>query len=125
MKKSPRKKLVAKLDKTFSEYIRARDGKCVQCGATERLTCGHLITRSKYSVRWDSTNAFGQCSKCNLLHEYQPERFTSWFIEKYGKEKYLDLVFRSNQIVRYNNDELLFLTETYQELRDKISWGAE
>lgn len=66
-KRYSRKNAVKELDKAFSEYIRARDGKCMQGGnCNGPLTCGHLITRSNYSTRWDEGNAFGQCSGHNF-----------------------------------------------------------
>lgn len=109
-----RKKLVSKLDKVFSLYIRNRDKKCVTCGKTEGLTNGHLITRAKYSVRWSEVNSNCQCRGCNMLHEYQPERYTNWFLNKYGLKKYQSLILESNKIKKYSDTELEGLIKKYE-----------
>lgn len=89
--------------------MKERDKKCVQCGTTLNLTCGHLITRSKYSVRWTLLNCHCQCRNCNFKHEFQPEHFQLWFINKFGLKKYKDLVAQSNQIKHYSRTELFNL----------------
>lgn len=108
-----RKKLVSKLDKVFSEFIRNRDKRCVCCGKTEGLTNGHLITRAKYSVRWSELNCACQCRGCNMLHEYQPERYTDWFIRKHGLKKYQALITESNQIKKFTDTDLEELIKKY------------
>ena len=108
-----RKKLVKKLDKIFSEYIRARDKRCVICGTTKNLQAGHLITRAVYATRWDENNVFAQCRSCNYTHEYRPEIFTSWYIEKFGVEKYVDLNIKAQKIVKYKNGDLETLINYY------------
>ena len=110
-----RKKLIKKLDTVFSIFIRKRDKKCVICGTKERLTNGHLITRSKYSVRWSVVNCHCQCIGCNMLHEYQPERFTLWFIKKFGESVYTKLVLDSNKIRKFSNSDLETLIEQYDK----------
>lgn len=86
-----RQKLVKELDEAFSDYIIARDKKCVTCGSTEQLNCSHLISRRKSALRWDETNCNCQCYPCNCRHNYYPHFYTQWFIDKYGKAKYDEL----------------------------------
>ena len=88
---SNRKKLVAELDRVFSLYIRKRDGRCVLCGATERLQCGHLFSRTAYSTRWHMANAHAQCASHNCMHEHDAWPFYSWFIQKFGQEAFDNL----------------------------------
>ena len=114
MKKTPRKKAVERLDKAFSKYIRQRDGMCVLCKSRENLQCGHLITRSKYSTRWDEWNCFAQCAGHNYEHEGHPEKFTLWYLRTFGAPKYVDLVERSNKIRKFTTEELLTLAEEYE-----------
>lgn len=93
--KTRRKRLVAKLDEITSLYVRARDGRCVQCGSTEHLTNGHLITRAHYALRWDvrpDGNCHGQCWPENSYHERNPHPFTSWYVKTFGAEAYQKLV---------------------------------
>lgn len=108
-----RKKLVVKLDKVFSEFIRNRDKKCVVCHKTDRLTNGHLITRAKYSVRWSELNCSCQCSGCNYTHEFNPHIYVNWFIGKYGLKKYQALIAESNQIKKFTDSDLETLINKY------------
>jgi len=117
LKTSPRKRLVKKLDNIFSLYIRARDkDKCFTCGTKQNPTCGHLITRSKYSVRWDEKNAFCQCASCNLHHEYNSHIFTSAYIKKFGAPAYMALVRLANKSHKFLDSELEAL---YQHFKTK------
>lgn len=106
MKKKSRSSLVKELDRVFSLYIRKRSPVCFCCGRTVNLTCGHLITRACYSTRWDTENAETQCSGCNMLHEYRPEIYTEKYIEKYGIEKYIEIVKKSKEVRKFKNYEL-------------------
>lgn len=112
MKNIDRKKIIKKLDLTFSKIIR-KSGKCFCCGKTDSLTCGHLITRAVYNTRWEFDNAECQCMSCNLKHEYRPEIFTELYIEKYGLEKYQNLIEKSKNPKKTTNIELL-------EMLDKL-----
>lgn len=116
-KRSPHKVLTDRLDELVSLIVRKRDMCCVLCSSTARLQCGHLITRSKQSVRWDLTNCNAQCASCNLSHEYNPHPYTAWWITRYGLGAYKELVRRSNVIVkRYDRDlrdEINYLEKTY------------
>lgn len=114
MKSNPRKKAVKKADEWMSKYIRARDARCVTCGATENLTNSHLITRGKYATRWDEDNCYCQCSGCNMRHEYQPEIYTDWWITKHGEEAYHALVLKSNTPVKLSTDAIKKIAEYYK-----------
>jgi len=113
--KSPRKALVRKADTAFSLYVRNRDRRCVTCGSTENPTCGHLISRVCYSVRWFELNGFQQCLSCNLRHEYRPEIFTQWFIKTFSIETYDALVALSKEIRKFTNAELEEIAQKYKE----------
>lgn len=76
MKKPSRKTIVRNLDKIVSQIVKARDGKCIVCGTTQNLTCGHLFSRVAYSTRWDLTNCYAQCLSCNFRHESDPYPMT-------------------------------------------------
>jgi hypothetical protein len=115
-----RQKAIKAADAAFSLYIRRRDGFiCFTCGHTGReadgvMQCGHLITRSKYSVRWDEDNAFCQCRGCNMKHEYFPEIFTSRYIHICGIEMYESLVLKSNTPRKYTIGEIRDIAAEYK-----------
>ena len=118
--KTPRQKAVALADKHFSEYIRRRDRRCVCCGSTNNLQCGHLFSRKNYSTRWEPLNAYCQCSGCNLRHEYDPYTLTSYFIDLYGKEAYDDLHLKHVTPKKYTTAEILQIAESYKRLEGEL-----
>jgi hypothetical protein len=113
MRKITRKGLVKALDTIVSLIVRARDKRCVTCGSTEKLQCGHLITRSKYKVRWNLINCNTQCASCNLSHEYNPHPYTEWFITTKGLQTYKELIRESN------NDGMRF---TDLDLKNRLEY---
>jgi len=117
-KKLDRKKLIKKLDNLFSLYIRKRDNyTCYTCGKKDGvMQCGHLITRSKMSTRYNEINSHCQCSGCNLLHEYQPEIYTQKFINDYGLEAYNKLVNLGHTTLKLTSNDLLIMIKFYEEL---------
>ena len=116
MPKSNRKKLIEKLDKVFSVYIRQRDGRCVICGKTEGLTNGHLFSRINYSTRWDELNCHCQCSGCNYSHEFKPYPFFQWFENKFGKETLDNLYKKLLETRKWKDWEIQELIDKYQGL---------
>ena len=74
-KRTQRKKLVDKLDKVFSIYIRRRYAdndvaECFTCGKQDhwkKLQNGHFQSRKHYSTRWHEQNCQVQCAGCNVF----------------------------------------------------------
>ena len=108
-KKKPIKKskLIKECDDLVSKIVRLRDKQCVCCGSRENLTDGHLITRACKIIRWDLTNNNCQCRGCNYLHEFRHERYTKWWIDRYGKDAYDELVALSWQTKNWKIPELI------------------
>ena len=104
----PLPKLIKEIDALVSKYVRMRDGKCVTPSpkCTKVLQCSHLIRRGKGATRFDLRNCNCQCSYHNYLHNYSPEIYTQWFINKFGENVYNELVNRSNKIKKYTRLEL-------------------
>lgn len=118
-----RKALVKDLDKYFSLYIRQRDGKltdgmCIfACGRP--IECAfHVVTRSKFAVRWDPFNCVGSCNSCNFNNEFNPDPYRIAYIKHYGWETYEALVERSNTTRKFERTDLMALIEEY---RGKVS----
>lgn len=72
--KDDRKRLINKLDESFSLFIRLRDSddngmvKCITCGSIKHYTecdAGHFQTRDNMGTRWEEENVNGQCQHCN------------------------------------------------------------
>ena len=115
-----RKKLIKELDSVFSVFIRKRDKKCVQCGTTKNLTCGHLFSRVAHSTRWSEKNCHCQCTGCNMAHEYNPHKFVLWFIRKFGVTAYELLNRQYNTTAKNTNQELQLLILHYRALNEKV-----
>lgn len=115
MKKLSRVALVRKLDTVFFRYIRERDKKCVVCGSTDRLTCGHLFSRIAHSTRWSELNCHAQCWPCNYKHEFDPYPMTSWFIKKFGQDTYDKIHLEYATPRKFKDFELEELIEKYAQ----------
>lgn len=118
---SDRKRLVARLDKVFADFIKARDKECVLRGhgqCSDVLQAGHVFSRVAYSTRWDELNCHAQCSSHNLRHEHDPYPYFTWFQAKYGKRKFDSLHKKFAQVKKYTNKELKSLIEYYQKKSD-------
>lgn len=132
VKQIKRSTLVKRADKAFSEYIRERDGyQCFTCGlvGAEKdgvMQCGHLFTRVSHSTRWDELNSHCQCRGCNMLHEHDPHRYTSRFIEKYGLMKYEELYAKHKQTgTKFSNADLLLLEKLFLEKLNRLKAWRE
>ena len=83
-----RARLITKLDKVFSEYIRRRDkGVCITCGkAQDWKLCdaGHYIRRGVFQFRWHEKNVHAQCKRCNCWLEGEKDVYRQKLIERYG-----------------------------------------
>lgn len=122
-KKTSRKTLETKLDKIVREIVLERDKECVcpapNNGHSSVLQCGHLFSRAKKSLKWDLRNCSCQCSGCNLLHEYNPHRYTLAFIHLHGLCVYEELLKTSEVIYKYREYELEEMLEQLKLIREK------
>ena len=79
-KKTPRARLVKKLDKAFSLYIRARDDyTCWWCGSdNNQMHCSHIYPRRHLRTRWDEDNAITLCAYCHKQWHSDPLAGSEW-----------------------------------------------
>jgi hypothetical protein len=123
MKKPSRKTLVKNLDSIFSIYIRRKDAideiaTCVTCGKKDhwqKLQCGHFMSRSNYSTRWDENNVGVQCYGCNIARSGEQFKFSLYLGNKLSEEMYL----KSKQTVKFADVDLIELINYYS---DKLSY---
>ncbi len=127
-KSTPRSKLIAKLDRAFSRYIRQKDADhagyvdCYTCGKTKHWTevdAGHFQTRAKYSTRWDEENVKPQCKHCNMRNGGHQYEFGLHLDREYGAGKADEVIRRSNDIRKFSNHELEVLAQHYTRLANK------
>src|SRR5690606_19997162 len=110
---SARSKLIKKLDKVFSKFIRERDRSCLYCGKTENLQCAHIVPRTYLNLRWDERNCITLCYRHHLYWAHKdPLEFVAWIRNKFpGLEEYL--IKKKNECVKYDKTKIEELLEVY------------
>lgn len=120
-KKPTRKKLVQKLDMTFSRWVRLSNAdhrgfcECITCNKKyhwKNIQAGHFMSRKHYSTRWDEQNVFPQCVGCNVYKAGQQYRYSLFLGNELSEEMYR----KSNQIVKFSSFELEEMINKYQIL---------
>lgn len=63
-----------------SQYVRARDGRCVRCGGTTgQLQCAHVFSRRYAATRTDELNAVCLDAACHRYLTENPLEHVSFF----------------------------------------------
>ncbi len=129
-----------KLDRLVSKYVRKRDtiptsrevddegfilpsnryGKCITCGKKISYVdghCGHYISRSYLSTRFDDRNMALQCPSCNIFHYGKPKEFRKALVEKYGEEVVEELERLKNTTLKLS---VCDIKDMEQIMREKI-----
>lgn len=124
MKKLSRSKLIKKLDKIFSIYIRTRYAKnniaqCFTCGKKDdykRLQCGHFQSRRFYSTRWNELNCQVQCAGCNVFKYGEQFIFSKNLDIKYGIGTAENLYIEAHKTIKYSTSDIQDLITNYEML---------
>ena len=123
-KRTQRKKLVDKLDKVFSIYIRRRFAnndiaECFTCGKQDnwkKLQNGHFQSRKHYSTRWHEKNCQVQCAGCNVFRYGEQYKFSKNLNNTYYDGLAEELHIEANKTVKLDNTDLEMLIEKYEML---------
>ena len=129
MKKIPRSKLIKKLDKVFSLYIRQRNAineisTCFTCGKQDHwkhLQCGHFQSRRHYSTRWDEINCQVQCAGCNVFKYGEQFIFGKNLNLEFGEGTSEELYLKAKQIIKFSNNDLEDLITKYNSLINDLN----
>jgi hypothetical protein len=129
MKKLTRSKLIKKLDKVFSLYIRLRFAKneiaqCFTCGKKDhykRLQCGHFQSRKYYSTRYDEINCQVQCAGCNVFRYGEQFIFGKNLDLEYGSGCSESLYYKAKQIKKYTTPDIEELINKYNSLIKELN----
>jgi len=118
------KKLIAKLDRIFSEYIRLRDSnhegycQCISSGNVyywKDIDCGHFINRKHMSTRYNEKNCNAQSRSDNRFDEGNALGYAIGLIGKYGKGILEELEEEKFKTKKYTPAELEELCVYYRE----------
>lgn len=121
-RKTSERKLIEKLDKVFSLFIRIRDTKngvfsCISCGKNKpysQADAGHFINRQHLSVRFDEVNVNAQCRKCNRFQEGNNQGYRLGLISKYGNQAVNLLDVKKSMTLKFSSFELELLIKHYE-----------
>jgi len=124
-KKLTRSKLVKKLDKVFSEYIRRshadKNGyiKCCTCGQKrhwkDNMDNGHFVPRNHTRTRWDERNVAPQCRGCNRFGGGKPDEFAIYLMKKYGNNILQEINQAKHAPYKIYTTEIETMIEDYKE----------
>lgn len=122
-KHPPMASLRDKADRLFSEYIRARDGRCITCGTTEALQCSHYYgKKARPAVRYDPRNAHAQCARCHLAHhKHDPGKYSDWMRGHYPHADLDALQARSRGIAKRDRAYYLAIIADLEATRATLS----
>ena len=118
-----KQRLIKKLDKVFSLYIRKRDSddgvfKCCSCGVAkpyEQMDCGHYVNRRAMATRWREDNSHGQCRNCNRFKEGNATGYTLFMINRYGADRIELLDAMSRETANWSESDLELMIKDYQK----------
>jgi len=122
-KKTDRQKLIEKLDRIFSIYIRLRDAmphsglvKCISCGRIHHWTKiqnGHYVGRSAMSVRFSEENCHSQCVACNVMMHGNMLAYRRAMVKLYGEQKVNEIEVRGHLAKKWHDFELEEMIKYY------------
>ena len=124
-----RKKLIQRLDKVFSQWVRRKDAdhrgyvECWTCGKVlpwSRVDAGHFQSRAKFSTRWDEMNVKPQCKGCNGFRSGEQFKFARKLDAVYGDGTAEEIERISNQTRKYSVEELEALIDVYNRRLRKL-----
>lgn len=101
-------------DRVFSLWIRKRDKKCVTCGSTQNLQCGHYISRSCNQLRYDEVNCHAQCMPCNVFKRGAMDQYAIFLQQTYGPEILYWLSAEKNKLKQWKVNELETIISNYK-----------
>lgn len=88
--------------------------KCVTCGVVKHykeMDAGHFISRARTATKITEKNIHPQCKRCNGFLSGNMIAYTTFMIDKYGREFVDDLIVKSKQVMKYTDLELEEITE--------------
>ena len=123
-------RLIRKLDRVFSLYIRLRDVmpngyvRCIACGRIkkfEEVDCGHFHSRTHMSTRYDEDNCHAECRYCNRISADHIIGYSQNLIRKIGQTRFDFLKVKAHSAKHYSDCELEELIKRYTLEVKKLS----
>jgi hypothetical protein len=130
-----RKKLIARLDRVFSQWVRQRCAdhrgyvECYTCGKQahwKTVDAGHFQSRGKFATRWmcepeeGLVNVAPQCKRCNGFRSGEQFKFARRLDADFGEGTAEKIEQMSNQTRKFTTAELEALIEVYNRKLRKL-----
>jgi hypothetical protein len=115
-------KLLAKAQKVFNAWIRARDSKegyftCIACFRTlpiDQMNAGHYVpVKGGSALRFNENNVNGECIRCNGFDEFHLIGYRKNLIKKIGLKKVEQLERMRNDVCKWDRTTLNHIIKTY------------
>lgn len=124
-KLTPLPKLLAKCQKVFNEYIRARDRDkgCISCSSPKVEHASHYFSMGHYSaLRFTDDNCHGSCHRCNVWLHGNLIEYRKGLVKRIGEEKVklLELSSDLRRVKRWERFELEILIKHYKNEIEKL-----
>lgn len=109
--------------KVFSKWIRTRDNwTCFTCHTKYppeegwKMHAGHFNSRLHSATMFHEMNVNAQCYACNIIKKGNAGEYAFRLIEKYGKDKFDELVKLGRTHKQFTVEELKDLLKKYTKL---------
>lgn len=121
--KDERKKLIERLDRVFSQFIRLSNAdaneyvECFTCGEKhhwKKIQNGHFIPRGVMVTRWDESNCKPQCNNCNSVQGGNLEVYCEKLEDDCERLKVL-----SNSTKYWTIAQIQEMIDKYKKLKEK------
>jgi hypothetical protein len=116
-------------DRSFSQYIRLRDGECRKCHSPVEYNnngdpishqASHFQGRRKEATRFDPDNVDCLCFSCHMYFTANPFEHVQWQIAKKGENTVNSIIVRSNSYVKKDRKlQALIWKTAYNDLKLK------
>jgi hypothetical protein len=126
-----KKKLVEKLDRIFSQYIRLKYSdsrgicQCISCMKRQpwnEIQNGHYMSRRYFSTRWSEDNCRPQCVGCNIFNQGNIQAYRVALIKQIGEQRVNLVEARARQeTFKYGEFELNAMILHYTKEVERIA----
>lgn len=123
------KKIKAKADKVFSEYIRKlrsdSSGRCicVTCGIIKpikEMQNGHYFPRNRLGTRFHEDNCHTQCPACNVFKRGNYTAYAAFMYNKYGKQKMEHLEYLSRKALKLTISDYQTMIAGWKQMMERM-----
>lgn len=100
-KRVKKRNLKKELDSVFSTWVRLGATHCYTCGkASDKLQCGHFVSRTYLATRWEPDNCRPQCVGCNIFGAGKPLDFEERLVQELGEKRVSELKQMRKQVLK-------------------------